>query len=63
MAGSKVLDVVHKAVVTGLLGATAFGLYDITRGFNVMYTRNVVRQKEWEAQQALAQAQNQPAAN
>ncbi|OQR98627.1 hypothetical protein ACHHYP_08295 [Achlya hypogyna] len=57
MAGSKVLDVVHKVAVTGLVGATLFGLYDITRGFNVMYTRNVARQKEWEAQQARANEQ------
>ncbi|OQS07936.1 hypothetical protein THRCLA_20027 [Thraustotheca clavata] len=54
MAGSKALDVVHKVVVTGLLGASAFGLYDITRGFNVMYTRNAERLKKYEAEQAAA---------
>jgi len=57
MAGNKVLDAAHKIVALGLVGATTFGIYDVTRGFNIMYTRNVERRKQW-AEQAALEAQN-----
>jgi hypothetical protein len=51
-AGTKALDVAHKVIVTGLIGAATFGLYDVLRGFNVMYHRNVIRNQEWAAKEA-----------
>ncbi|ETW09093.1 hypothetical protein H310_01551 [Aphanomyces invadans] len=59
-AATKVADAAHKIVVAGLLSATAFGLYDVTRGFTVMYSRNAERQRAYEAQQAQAASGQQP---
>ncbi|ETV88683.1 hypothetical protein H257_00209 [Aphanomyces astaci] len=62
-AASKVADAAHKLVVAGLLSATAFGLYDVGRGFTVMYSRTAERQRTYDAQQAQAASGQQPSSS
>lgn len=41
--GTKVADVLHKTVISGLLVVTVVGLADVVRGFTVLTKRNVDR--------------------
>lgn len=42
-AGSRVADVLHKTVTTGLIVITIAGVADVVRGFGVLTKRNIER--------------------
>lgn len=42
-AGSRVADVLHKTVTTGLIVITIAGVADVVRGFSVLTKRNIER--------------------
>jgi hypothetical protein len=53
---TKIADVAHKAVATGLILTTLFGLADVTRGFGVLVQRNIDRRNAPATPEAQTQA-------
>lgn len=53
-AGSRVADVLHKTVTTGLVLVTIAGVADVVRGFGVLTKRNIDRRSADSSDDASA---------